>query len=477
MLNRLWRWLLNNEALVLLLLLAVILRLPSLFEPYWYGDEGIYLVLGQAFNQGLIWYRDIHDNKPPLLYLLAAFTGTVFWFRLLLTVWFGATIVVFYRLMKRLLPQVPAAANLATLLLILLTTIFEGNIANAEIFFILPISAAVLLALGGKPSFLTIGFLFALAFLFKIPAAFDFLALLLWLIIWKKLAFKNLLLAGLSFALPIIGTIIYYADKGAMIPYVRSALLQNVGYLSSWEGSQNGLWIRLAVVSGFLVIFIPLAKKFKLSAAAGLAVIWFTWAMFGALLSERPYPHYLIQPAVPLTILLAFFVFGKKKLLKLVITAAVILAGLAYYQIRFWQYPIFGYYQNFIEFSLGKKSPDQYWNWFDPRVTQTYQLAKYIRTTTLPNEPIFIWGDEPYVYALSGRLPVGRYTVAYHVVDFNGFKETMTAWDKRQPKLVVVMTYETRPFPALSARLAADYALVTTLDQAKVYRRLNGATP
>ena len=171
------------------------------------------------------------------------------------------------------------------------------------------------------------------------------------------------------------------------------------------------------------------------------------------------------------------FFFAKSKLLKLTVLSLGFLAVLAYYQIRFWQYPILGYYQNFIKYISGVKSVEEYRTWFDWRVNQTYRLSSYIRLTTLPDEPIFIWGDEPYVYALSKRLPVGRYTVAYHVIDFNGFAETMAAWDKHQPKLVAVMTYESRPFPELDTRLATDYVLVETIDRAKIYRLINGTTP
>src|SRR3989344_3742093 len=75
MLKRVWRWVKKNEALAWLVVFSVVLRITSWFEPYWYGDEGIYLVLGQALRRGLVFYRDIHDNKPPLLYLLAAVAG------------------------------------------------------------------------------------------------------------------------------------------------------------------------------------------------------------------------------------------------------------------------------------------------------------------------------------------------------------------------------------------------------------------
>ena len=466
MLKKVLRWLEDNEALVLLIIFSLILRLPSLFEPYWYGDEGIYLTLGQAFRHGLIWYRDIHDNKPPLLYLLAALAGTVFWFRLLLTVWFGATIVVFYRLVQKLLPKNPAAGNWATFLLIVLTTIFEGNIANAEIFIVLPITLGILLALKPRPNFWLIGLLFSAGFLFKLPAVFDLLALGLWLIVSKKISFKNLVRLGLGLGLPIALTIVYYAAHGAFTPYVRSALLQNIGYLHTWGSSQSGLGLRFGV-----------AVLLSLITFRSLPRLWFIWAMFGALLSARPYPHYLIQPAVPLAILLVMLFSHGKKWLKASTLSLILIAGLAFYQIRFWQYPIPTYYQNWFSYITGQRNQTDYWRWFDQRVPQTYLVAAYIRQTTQTNDRIFVWGDDPYLYALSGRLPVGRYTVAYHIADFNGFDETIAALDQKPPKLIVVMTDETIAFPQLTARLATNYVLAATIERAQIFVRIDGGQP
>src|SRR5581483_3733412 len=51
------------------------LRFPSIIEPYWYGDEGIYEVVGLAMDHGHLLYRDIWDNKPPLLYVVYALAG------------------------------------------------------------------------------------------------------------------------------------------------------------------------------------------------------------------------------------------------------------------------------------------------------------------------------------------------------------------------------------------------------------------
>jgi 4-amino-4-deoxy-L-arabinose transferase-like glycosyltransferase len=487
MLKKLWSWIEKNEGLVWLLLLVVLLRIPSLYEPYWYGDEGIYLTLGQALKKGWVFYRDIHDNKPPLLYLVAALAGNVYWFRAILALWFAATATVFFRLMQVLLPKEKWAWYVSTLAMIIGTTMLEGNVANGEIFMIGPVTAAVLLLVTAikkkKPggNYFLAGILLSLGFLFKVPAGFDLASLLLWLLIFEQKNLKAVLkiwkdrrlwLVLGGFLLPVGLSVAYYAKVGGLEPYVRSALMQNVGYLSSWGGNQMGLLVRSGVLLVSLAIFYGMVREFKLGSAAKLAVIWFLLALFAALLSERPYPHYLIQPAVPAAILISLLLFSKRKIVKLVVLTTGFLAGLAYYQIRFWRYPIVAYYQNFIQYSLGKKSQVAYNNFFDWRVNQTNEVAKYLRETTLPEERIFIWGDEPYIYALARRLPIGRYTVAYHVVDFNGWEETIEAWDKYQPKIVVVMSYEKRKFPAMEKRLATDYMLVKQIDKALIYRRI-----
>src|SRR3990167_10237118 len=86
--------------LLLVLALVFLFRIPSFFEPYTYGDEMIYLTLGNAIRRGLVLYRDIHDNKPPLLYLIAAVAGNVFWFRAILAAWSLTTIGLFWKLVN-----------------------------------------------------------------------------------------------------------------------------------------------------------------------------------------------------------------------------------------------------------------------------------------------------------------------------------------------------------------------------------------
>jgi hypothetical protein len=62
-------------SLLCLIIIFFLLRLPSLIEPYWYGDEGIYQVISMALDKGKLLYSQIWDNKPPLLYVTYALFG------------------------------------------------------------------------------------------------------------------------------------------------------------------------------------------------------------------------------------------------------------------------------------------------------------------------------------------------------------------------------------------------------------------
>ena len=181
----------NTDFLFLIIssFIFFLLRLPSLFEPYWYGDEGIYQVIGMAINNGSLLYKDIWDNKPPLLYLLyALFNSDQFAVRLVSLIFGLFSIFVFFFLSKKLFPPSSGGSKIVYFLtssifaLLLGLPILEGNIANAENFMLLPILIAALLVVKAdylssipKVSLFFAGILLGLAFLFKIVAIFDFL--------------------------------------------------------------------------------------------------------------------------------------------------------------------------------------------------------------------------------------------------------------------------------------------------------------
>jgi len=487
--------------LILILLSVAILRLPSLFEPYWYGDEGIYLTLGMAVRRGLVLYRDIHDNKPPFIYWVAALSGTQFWLKLILMAWHLLTVVVFYRLAELLLEKKSWGPIIAVGLFSIMVILLEGNIANGEIFMILPVIGGMTIlvektknkeqkAMPGvrqNLDYLIIGFLFSLGFLFKVPAAFDFIAVGIFYTLFlltdvrrivSRIFNKNIWLMAVGFLGPILLSLIYYSTRGGFEPYLRSALLQNVGYLSSWKTGDNpvsgpfvisGLMVRAIILLIGIVGLWGVNLKFKLSWKISLLSLWFLLALFGALLSARPYPHYLIQPAVPAALLLAAFLTDKTKIAKIAIGAQIVVGLSAYLYIGFWNYSVLPYYQNFVSWTVGNKTQAEYFSFFGEQSGRTYKIAEYIRRTTFSEDKIFIWGDDPYIYPLSQRLPAGRYTVAYHVIDFNAYDETAVAITIQKPKIIVWLDYDRR-FPQLSAIISNNYVEAGNIDGATIFR-------
>jgi len=114
-------------------MILVILRVPNFFDPYWYGDEAIYLTVGQSIRSGQKLYTEIVDHKTPIIYYLAAVPNQ-FWFRVLLFGWMTITTIFFYDISIKLFKK--TTAWLGTFLFVLLTTLpyFEGHLPNGELF-------------------------------------------------------------------------------------------------------------------------------------------------------------------------------------------------------------------------------------------------------------------------------------------------------------------------------------------------------
>lgn len=470
-----------------------LLRLPSLFEPFTYGDEGIYLALGQAARKGLVFYRDIHDNKPPMIYLIAALAGNFSNYRLLFFFWSLATTFIFYQLSQAVFKKNLFAIMMTTFTFVFLSNIhtFEGNVANAENFMLLPTIAAFWLIYRFKNPPLKIwfasGILLSLATLFKVPAAFEFAALLILLLIsFFDQKEKNYLLYTkrslcliTGFFLPILLTFLYYASKNSLKDYLTAAFFQNLPYLSSWSTSQpqaSGLPLFLlmrGLVVFLLVIIIFILRK-KISSAVKLISIWFAFSWFAALLSLRPYPHYLIQimPALSLSFGF-FFIESKKEFKKIFIPVALLIVFILTFKgLYFWSYPNQPYYFNFYQYALGQKNQKDYFNDFDGRANDIYQVASYLQSHNHVEEKIFIWGNLSSLYPLARRSPVGRYAVAYHIIDFDGYQETMQVLQKQKPQYIIVDPQEERPFPEFFSWLEQNYALEKKIGVFQFYHRL-----
>lgn len=461
-----------------ILLFFFLLRLPSLFEPHWYGDEGIYQTVGLAVREGRLLYRDIWDNKPPLLYLVyALFSSDQFSVRLFSLIVGAGALVVFFLLAKKLFSsQRIVFLQTALFCLLFATPILEGNIANAENFMLLPILLSALLIAGKKEevsarSSVAAGLLLALSFLIKVVAIFDVAAFSLFLL-FTRLRLFFLFLFAFAFAVPIGATVVYFALNGAFSDLISASLTQNVGYVgyaNQFLVSQGLLFLKSFILLTF--VFFLFLKRRQYAKPALFVLLWLAFSAFNAFFSQRPYTHYLLVllPSFLLTVGLALERESKFQNVKtLSASLTVILLLLLASTFRLYD-KTFAYYQNFLDYVTMRKSTFHYQAFFDRSTPKDYEIAQFVRARTTEQDLIFVWGNNAQVYKLANRLAPGRFTVAYHArATRESLAETEKSIERKKPKYIIVTTVND-PIPfALSG-----YRERLTIRDALIYERVH----
>lgn len=479
--NSILKFFIKYKILIFILVLVAVLRIPSLSEPNHYADEDIYLTLGQGIRKGLILYSRIHDNKPPFLYITAAIAGNITNFKLILLIWNLINVVLVWFFSQKFFKS-QNLVKLVTLFFGIFSTIplLEGNLANGEIFMIMPVTAAILALFIKKPNLFLAGFLFSIGFLFKVPVIFEFLGILFWITFYqsknillgfKKLFSKDTLVFISGFLFPIFCSLLYYFLIGAGTIYFKAAFFQNLNYLSSWENHlpfyQSGLFFRgiILLISFILIYFF----RHKFTPKFGFIALWFLSALFGVLLSGRPYPHYLVEIILPTCLVLASLINEPKFYSKITSSLLLILLIFGVIYFKFWHYSTCSYYQNFIKYQLNLINKDQYLNFFGNNVINDQKISEYIQKLTKKDDKIFVWGTEPAIYVLSNRLPVGKYTVAYHISDFNGFDQTIDQLKINLPKLIIYYPNQVS-FSKLDTFLNRYYFIANSIDNTLIYQ-------
>lgn len=478
----------NTKILVLffLFLLFLILRLPSLIEPYWYGDEGIYQVIGQALFKGETLYTDIYDNKPPLLYVLYGLVNGDQLLIRTLSLFAGLlSLVGIFTLSIKLFNKVTPAIITSSIFTILFATPFiEGNIANAENFMlVLLLTAGYLIYIQHKNSnkkyIFTAGVLLGLAFLFKIVAVFDFIAFFIFLLSClmtgkhtriNKRTMHIILLYITGFLAPFIITCCYFLLQGNFIEFFQASFFGNVQYVG-WGNDFLNIPQGLLIIKVLLVIIFTSVIYFhkdKLSKSELFIYLWLCFSVFSAFFSGRPYTHYVLVllPAYCLSIGLIFIQQTKTAKIR---TTSLLICATMMITLFFPFYSVtktLHYYQNTIQYVTGKISPVIYRDFFDPKVNRDYALAEFIRSHTIPSDSLFIWGNNAQIYALSDKTPITKYTVAYHVNDETAFSLTQKAIDSERPKYIIVLK-ESSPLPFR----VPLYIMRFSLEGAYIYER------
>ncbi len=505
---------LDRHLLILIcLFLMIVLRFPNLFEPNWYGDEAIYLTVGQALRYGRELYTSIVDHKTPIIYYLAMVPGQIY-FRLLTIVWMAWSSIVFYQVSKSLFDK-KLALWVSNLLFIVLTSLpwLEGNIPNGELFvmgfvltaiaFLIPTNfwqslknrSAALTSEDKDWRLIISGAMLGLGVLTKVPALLDFaaVAFITWLLLFdsdpKKplkqrlsLFFRHAGLLTLGLITPIILSIFYFAVQGRGYDYLQYGLLYNLHYTSNWSLDLNfflsdflfSLPGKTLVLAAALLL-ISIAGK-KLDMTFKFILSWLLMAFYAALLSNRPYPHYFQQLVPPFCLLITYLltvIYNPKKIRDVAAMAislfTILIIAKTALLLNFTPYPALDYYQRFYQYAAGKISQSEYYQSFNPLMHDTYQAAVEIKKKDA--KETFIWGTNPMLYDLSNSIPAGKFTVSFHIKDMDAYDSTMNSLRQKKPKMIVVMRNEQGEFPEFYEYLGQNYFLYRTYKHMKLYLR------
>ncbi len=524
----------TNLWLLVILAFVFILRLPSLVEPYWYGDEGIYLAVAQALRRGAVLYRDIWDNKTPLIYLIYAFRPTLPWAKFSATVCVLGTTFVSYLLAKLILTKTHGAdtetrgfvisplrnlhatfgkmsSETWSLLAAGLVGIFlslpllEGTIANAELYFTFPIALGAYLlyrflnaspdSVGAKPARrgyplstpVAIGLLASCAFLLKVPAIFDFLGLFLAVLIIRISEEKNFrkavsllvpffLTVFLAFIVPLLFFLFYFFFYGALPDFITAAFSQNASYVAVGSGDfsklTNPLFLKALLLLFALLILLFLFLKRRITKGLLFLAFWFGFSLYGALLSNRAYMHYLLQVVPPAVFLLVYLLFTFRRHSPLLLAFILLLFAVGRMFSHAFALNTWDYYRNYLDYVGNHKTRTDYISFFDSRTPTSYRVANFLKLATKPTDKLFVWGDASFIYVLSDRAPAVKFIQAHHLSTVNriNYSLVISKLQETRPKYILVTEPVKFPFPELETLLAANYLHTGNIGNIDIYR-------
>lgn len=474
--------------LALILFATFIFRFPSLFEPFWYGDEGIFAAVGRNLNFGGVLYQDAWDNKPPMIYLTYAlifkfFGVSMFWLRLAAAIVVMATAVVIYEIAREAYGK--KRALVATLAFGFLTSLrlVEGNLALTEIFMILPISMAMMIAILKKfdyPSLFAAGILLAIGSLYKQVGVFEAAALGIFLFFYIQ-KFPEFLRRGLvltsGFMVPFLIFIAYFAPKNLVGEYIFAAYTYYQIYLG--ESPRYALLInalKFAPIVAAVIYGIWKKTKGKLS-LFHLFLLWTAFSFLGSYFSSRTYGHYLVQAIPAVSLLLASLnlrpiitrtrlKFGISFFVPLIFLTKLLfadfLSGGPLNQIKYWG--------NFWEFVSGDRSISHYNDFFDKNVNSLMAVRDFLAARGAMGSWAYIWGDWPWLYAIGDLKNPSRYVTSFHVFGVpNGREEVMGDLAANPPKYIIKTPSSIGYFAELEKLLAEGYTLRSKVEDVAIF--------
>ena len=485
---------------VLPYLLTVFLRIPPFFEPHTYTDTGIYAAVGVGLNHGDVLYRNIFDNKPPFIYYLYSYLEKIplsltFEYQMLSLISTLLTEFLVYKISKIKFGEKIAILSTLFFSIFVASAFFEGNVANVENYFMFFTTLSIYLIIKNdkfKKSILytyLLGVILGLGVMFKVSALLDgfFIIVFFFFIFDFKSFIKNSWFYGIGVLSPMILFLLYELIIHNFKNAIDAIFLYNIPYVS-YQASNRILgfsYFKFTLVLFFIVLISIyfLYKKFKIDLNVTMIFLWFVCDYYASIISGRGYLHYLLQPLVPFSILLAYLIFlllRSNIIYKIIIVISTILSVyvlLFYFLIYkpYWLIPIqyqnkVNYYPTFISYITGQSSKSQYYHFFNGNRYNT--IVKELNTLNVKNRRIFIMANYPWLYYETKAIPDTPYSDDFMLR--NGertyYNKAYFYLEKHNPYVIVYFN-DGLNFVQLFKLIDTKYTLKKTIAGVQIYTR------
>jgi 4-amino-4-deoxy-L-arabinose transferase-like glycosyltransferase len=470
----------------------VLLRIPSLFEPRWYTDEGIFAAVAHDLLRGHMLYSEAWDNKPPLIFVTYATVQALFGTGVLPL--HAAALAASLATLAALLALAahlfgPRRAALAGLLFALLvgTPVIEGNLAMTETFMVVPTTLAVLVFVRAQArpeaartaAYLACGALLGLAAGYKQVAVCDLLAVLVMVSLTHARPWRASGVLLVAFAAPQALFAAVFLAAGAFGAYwyaVAGSLGLYAGLAREGPAARLTGWLPALLVAAWLVRRRMSGEEVPLTAFPSL---WLTFTIAGAAAGAFPFPHYLQQaaPAAALAAVSLPFAWERDAPARALVAAtAVLVAALVFGQFAVafrerQQLDPIAYYHAFFDgdFRTLSDPNDEYF--FDGSAVTVRDVVRQIHADG-GGRTLYTWSELPWLYATGGYTnPTRYYTSFLGEVVPDARPEIMHDLARRPPDYILISDATYAPFPELDRFVDERYTLVRWQNDWRLYRR------
>jgi hypothetical protein len=451
------------------------LRVPSFFEPAWHTDEGTFAGVAQAIVRGGSLYAEAWESKPPLfLYLYAGifklFGAGILQIRLAATVAAIVTQLIVFFVGGHLIGWRKALWASLLLGVLLAVPFWEGNLALSEMFSLpLACGGLLLLMMGSRNGSLNIGVaagagvLFGLSFLIRQPAVLAMGAAVVWLLFQRRLTMEALGVMVAASTTPLVAVMAGFALLGSFHWFWDANVAYFFSYVPAYSRLHPALmpFLLLPLVAT-LAVFAGKWRREEPMPAWALPALWFSVAFVGALVNGKDYSHYLLQTFPPLALLVVNMdaprlpapVLSLKQPPAVLVGGAIALSWLIVVGVvfrdptgRHWTKGP-DYYAHMLLYAIGDESEREFNAYFDKRVNTTLSLEDELRLLDADGKTAYIWGEYPWLYALSDLQPLSRYmTSTYMLENDERFPELMGQLNRRPPPFILFFS-DVKPKPA-----------------------------